>query len=61
MILSAIASLADQANRRPTWVEADGGRLVKVFGYSPIQNLVYGAIAAALILSPIVLFLVTTP
>lgn len=60
MIRSAFASLADRANRRPTWVERNGSRFVEVCGYSPIENLVYGAIAAAVILAPVALFLVSS-
>jgi hypothetical protein len=58
MVRSAIATFADKANRCPTWVERDGRRLVNVQGFSPVENLVYGVIAAAMILSPIGLFLV---
>jgi hypothetical protein len=61
MFRSAIALIADTANRRPTWLERDGGRIVEVRGFSPLDNVLYGALAAALILSPIVIFLVSAP
>lgn len=61
MIWSVVTSLADKALRRPTWLEQDGAHRVLVRGYSPIDNLVFGAIAAAVILLPVILFLVTHP
>lgn len=61
MIRSAVRSITDKATRQPTWLERDGNRLVEVRGFSPLDNLIYGAIAAGLILSPIFIFLVSTP
>lgn len=58
---SAIRTLADRARRRPEWLERDGDHNVLVRGYSPIDSLAYGALAAALILAPIVIFIVSYP
>lgn len=61
MVRSVISSIADKASRRPAWHERDHRRVVLVHGYSPIENIVYGLIAAAVILSPILVFIVTCP
>ncbi|MBN9333263.1 hypothetical protein [Devosia sp.] len=61
MILSVLASVADKAMRRPEWTERNGDHHVVVRGFSPLDNLAYGAVAAAVILAPIVLFLVSHP
>lgn len=58
---SMIARFADRLQRRPEWQERDGDRHVLVRGYSPIDNLIYGAIAAAVILAPYIIFLVKLP
>jgi hypothetical protein len=60
MFRSAVASLADKATRRPTWLERNGTRMVEVCGYSPVEQLLYGVFGAALILSPIGIYLVST-
>ncbi|AVF05544.1 MULTISPECIES: hypothetical protein [Devosia] len=61
MARSMIVRFADLLQRRPEWQERDGDRHVLVRGYSPLDNLIYGAIAAAVILAPYIIFLVTLP
>lgn len=61
MFRSALSSIADKATRRPVWLETDDERVVEVRGFSPLDNLIYGAMAAGLILSPIFIYLLSTP
>lgn len=61
MFWSAITSSADKARRRPEWLERDGDDDVVVQGYSILDNLAFGGIAAIVILAPVVLLLVSTP
>lgn len=61
MARSIVRNVADHATRRPEWLERDGDRHVLVRGFSPLDSMVFGAIAAVLILLPIISFLVTLP
>ena len=56
---SVVSTIADKASQRPEWVERDGDRDVLVRGFSPLDNLVFGALAAVLILAPVVIFIVS--
>lgn len=58
---SMMARFADRLQRRPEWQERDGDRHVLVRGYSPFDNLIYGTIAAAVILAPYIILLVKLP
>lgn len=61
MIWSVARKFADRILTRPLWAEQDGARQVLVRGYSPLDNLLFGAVAAAFILIPAILFLVSHP
>lgn len=50
MTRSILRTFADRLQRRPEWLERDGSRHVLVRGFSPLDNLIYGAIGAAVIL-----------
>lgn len=56
---SAARKFADRVLTRPLWLEQDGEHQVLVRGYSPLDNLVFGTIAAAFILAPAIIFLVS--
>lgn len=61
MSWSTISSITDKVSRCPTWLERNGRRLVEVRGFSIAANLLYGTLAATLILSLAALFLVSAP
>lgn len=61
MARSILHTFADHLQRRPEWLERDGDRHVLVQGFSPLDNLIYGAIGAGMILLPIIALLVTLP
>jgi hypothetical protein len=61
MARSVLRNFADRMQRRPEWLERDGDKHVLVRGFSPLDNLIYGAIGAGLILLSIIPFLVTLP
>lgn len=58
---SVLDRIADRLRYRPEWLERDGDRHVLVRGFSPLDNLIYGALGAGLILLPIISILVTLP
>lgn len=61
MARSILRTLVDRVQRRPEWLERDGDRHVLVRGFSPLDNLICGALGAGLILLSIIPFLVTLP